>query len=79
MKTTNEIMYNLRIDADMTQSQIGTILGITQRRISFIETNTTEPNLDDIRAYCKFFNISADYILGMIETQKPLFDRLHKK
>ena len=37
---------------------------MTQRKISYIEHNKYEPGLEDIRAFCRFFNVSADYLLG---------------
>ena len=37
---------------------------MTQRKISYIENDKYEPSLADIQAFCKFFHISADYLLG---------------
>ncbi|MBQ7934765.1 MAG: helix-turn-helix transcriptional regulator [Clostridia bacterium] len=70
----NERLKNLREDIEpkMNQTELGQVLGMTQRRVSFLETGTTEPNLDDIRAYCRYFDISADYILGLTDDPKPL-------
>lgn len=49
----------------ITQKDLANALGVTQRKISFMETGTTEPSLKDIRALCKYFNVSADYLLGL--------------
>ncbi|MBQ8892814.1 MAG: helix-turn-helix transcriptional regulator [Clostridia bacterium] len=72
MKTANEILAELRADADISQAELGSRLGITQRRISFLETGVTEPNLDDLRAYCRYFNVSSDYILGLVDQPRKL-------
>ena len=60
-----EKIRNLREDADMNQTQLGNALGMTQRKISYIECGKYEPNIDDIVALCKFFKISSDYLLGL--------------
>lgn len=49
----------------ITQKDLANALGITQRKVSFMETGTTEPSLCDIKALCKYFNVSADYLLGL--------------
>lgn len=49
----------------ITQKDLANALGITQRKVSFMETGTTEPSLGDIKALCKYFNVSADYLLGL--------------
>ena len=60
-----EKIRNLREDADLNQTQLGNALGMTQRKISYIECGKYEPNIDDIVALCKFFKISSDYLLGL--------------
>ena len=49
----------------ITQKDLANAIGVTQRKISFMETGTTEPSLKDIKALCKYFNVSADYLLGL--------------
>lgn len=49
----------------ITQKDLANAIGVTQRKISFMETGTTEPSLKDIMALCKYFNVSADYLLGL--------------
>lgn len=36
-----------------------------QRKISYIECGKYEPSVDDIIAFCHFFKVSADYLLGI--------------
>ena len=55
----------LRIDNDLKQQVVAENCNITQRQVSFIENGVTEPNLEDLRNICKFYNVSADYILGL--------------
>lgn len=60
-----EKIKNLREDYDINQTQLGKAIGATQRKISYIECNKYEPNIDDIVALCNFFKVSADYLLGI--------------
>ena len=54
----------LRENMELSQKQLGESVNMTQRKISYIEHNKYEPGLEDIRAFCRFFNVSADYLLG---------------
>lgn len=60
-----EKIRNLREDADLNQTQLGREIGMTQRKISYIECGKYEPNIDDIIALCRFFKVSSDYLLGL--------------
>lgn len=63
--TLGEKVKNLREDKDLTQTSLGKALNMTQRKISYIENDKYEPSIDDIKAICEFFCISADYLLGL--------------
>ena len=63
--TFGEKIKNLREDHDLTQGQLGKLVNMTQRKISYIENNKYEPSIDDIRALCLFFEVSADYLLEL--------------
>ena len=60
-----ERIRNLREDRDLTQSELGAQVNMTQRKISYIERGKYEPSIDDIVSLCKFFDISSDYLLGL--------------
>ena len=64
-----EKIKNLREDSDLTQGQLGKLINMTQRKISYIENNKYEPSIDDIRAFCLFFHVSADYLLDLPENK----------
>ena len=63
--TLGEKIRNLREDADLNQTQLGQAVGMTQRKISYIECGKCEPCLEDVAAFCSFFRVSADYLLGV--------------
>lgn len=54
----------LRESRELNQSELGNAVHMTQRKISYIENDTYEPGLEDIRSFCRYFNVSADYLLG---------------
>lgn len=62
--TFSEKLRLLREERELNQTQLGQAVGMTQRKISYLESGKYEPGLDDIRMLCKFFNVSADYLLG---------------
>ncbi len=64
MNFGDKIKY-LREIAELSQTELGKALGMTQRRISYIENNKYEPSLADIKDFCIFFNVSADYLLDI--------------
>ena len=63
--TFGEKIKALREDLDMNQTSLGKAINMSQRKISYIECNKCEPSIEDIKAFCSFFDISADYLLGL--------------
>lgn len=67
MKEYNEIIRELREDNDLTQKQVAEYLKITQQVYSRYEKGINEMPIRHLIALCKFYNVSADYILGLSE------------
>lgn len=63
-------LKNIREDKDLTQEQIAKILGIKQSAYSKYEKRRTKLQIDDLIILCKFYNVSADYVLGLTN-KKP--------
>lgn len=61
----------VREDRDYTQAQIGEILHKSQQGYSHIEAGRAELKIDDLIILCKFYNLSADYMIGLIEKPIP--------
>ncbi len=55
----------LRQDRDIKQSDIAKILNCQQSAISKYEKRIRDYKIKDIIVLCKYYNISADYILGL--------------
>ena len=62
--TFGEKIRLLREERELNQSQLGAAVNMTQRKISYLENDRYEPGMEDIRALCTFFHVSADYLLG---------------
>ena len=54
----------LREEKELNQTQLGREVNMTQRKISYMERDVYEPSMEDIKALCCFFQVSADYLLG---------------
>ncbi len=74
-----KIIHDLREDGDLSQTELGKAVGLTQRKISYLETGKCEPSLADIRQFAVFFNLSADYLLGLCEKPKQLYEKQNKR
>lgn len=72
MSIFSERIRGLREDSDLTQTEMAKILGTNQRKISRMETGENEPNIHDIEVYCKYFDISSDYVIGLIDRPEKL-------
>lgn len=64
MKTLMEKLRGLREDNDLTQKEIGSVLGISQTMYARYERGANELPVRHLITLCKFYNISADYLLG---------------
>ena len=62
--TFGEKVRLLREEREMNQTQLGNEVNMTQRKISYLERDQYEPSMEDIKALCLFFQVSADYLLG---------------
>ena len=68
--TFGEKLRNLREEHELNQTELGKKLGITQRKLSYLECGRCEPSIADIKAICMCFGVSADYLLGLPEDLK---------
>lgn len=65
MKTYVDIIRELREDRDLTQSDIAKLLGTTQQVYSRYEKGENEMPIRHLIKLCKFYKVSADYILNI--------------
>ncbi len=63
---------NIREDNDLTQAEIGRLLQKSQQGYNHIETGRAELKIEDLVILCRFYNISADYMIGLSDTPTPI-------
>lgn len=64
MKTVIELFRELREDNDYSQSEIASVLGISQQHYSKYETGEYELPLRHFIKLAKYYDVSADYLIG---------------
>ena len=62
-----ERIKELRQDNDLSQKQIADILGVAQTTYSQYELYKRPMPIEYLVALCKFYNVSADYMLGLTD------------
>lgn len=64
MKNYNQRIRELREDNDIKQETVAKYLNVSQTYYSRYELGKVPLPLDKFIALCKFYNVSADYLLG---------------
>ena len=62
-----ERLRNIREDRDLTQSEIGSLLNKSQQGYNHIEIGRAELKIDDLVKLCRYYDHSADYIIGLVD------------
>ena len=72
MKSYMEKLRELREDHDLTQAQIAEMLGTSQTMYARYERGANELPLHHFIKLCKFYHVSADFLLGTApDAKKP--------
>ena len=61
---------DLREDHDKTQQEIADVLGTSQTMYARYERGANEMPLRHLIVLCRYYNVSADYILGLKDNIK---------
>ena len=65
-----KILRDLREDHDKTQQEVADILGTSQTMYARYERGANELPLHHLITLCRYYRVSADYILGLTENPK---------
>ena len=60
-----EKIKSLREDKDLTQQDIADILDTTRQQVYKYENSLQEMTVSRLAKLCRFYGVSADYILGL--------------
>ena len=64
---------DVREDRDLTQAQIGALMNKSQQGYNHIEAGRAELKIEDLITLCRYYNLSADYLIGLIDSPIALF------
>ena len=65
-----KIIRDLREDNDKTQQQVADFLGTSQTMYARYERGANELPIHHLIKLCKYYRVSADYILGLSDVTK---------
>lgn len=60
----SERLRILRKEKGLKQEELAQALGCTQRRISYLENGTVEPDLTLLWKTSDYFQVTCDYLIG---------------
>ena len=60
-------LRELREDRGLTQAEIGAVLEKSQQGYNHIEAGRAELKIDDLVKLCQFYDVSADYLVGLTD------------
>lgn len=60
----------LRKKHDLSQSEFGTIMSVSNTTISNWETGFSKPSYEELKKLAQFFNVTTDYLLGIDEDKR---------
>ena len=70
---TYQRLRDMREDHDKKQEEIALILNITRQQYQLYESGKRELPMHHFITLAKYYNVSLDYLAGMIDTPKKLY------
>lgn len=67
MANIGERIKELRTENGLTQLQLAVHIGVSQKAIDYWERSVNEPKVSYIINLAKFFNVTADYLIGLTD------------
>lgn len=65
MEKLAEKLKELRIEKGLSQREVSSALGMTRNAFTNYENGYREPSLENLKKICQFFDVSADFLLGL--------------
>ena len=67
MITFGERLRELRTERKLSQQELAKIIGTNNSSICDWERGRSEPSLEALVKLCQFFDVSSDYLIGMVD------------
>ena len=64
-------LREVREEHKLSQAQVGEVLNKSQQGYSHIENGRAELKIEDLVTLCKFYEVSADYLIGYEDDPDP--------
>jgi len=58
-------LREVREDRDLSQKEVGAVIQKSQQGYSHIENGRAELKIEDLIVLCRFYQLSADYLIGL--------------
>ncbi len=68
-------LKDMREDHDLSQEAVAKILQTSQQQISKWETGTQMMGVDKYVILARYYNVSVDYLLGLTDIPKKLYEK----
>ena len=62
-----ERLKQLRVENGLKLKDVAAALNVTIRSINRYEDGTREPSIDMLVRFCKLYDVSADYLIGLTD------------
>ena len=66
MATFSERLIELRKTRNLTQQELASYVNVNKQTISQYERGVRRPDFETLSSLCDYFNVSADYLLGIV-------------
>ena len=70
-----ERIRNIREDRDLTQAEVGRLLNKSQQGYNHIEAGRAELKIEDLVTLCRFYDLSADYLIGLVDKPSSFHEK----
>ena len=64
-------LYELRKQSGLSQEGLASLLGVTRQAVQKWESGSSRPDMDNLAALARYFNVSLDYLVTGEERSAP--------
>lgn len=69
-----EMLISIREDRDLSQQAVANILHVSRTTYTGYETGYRRIPLESMIELAKYYNLSLDYLCGLVDQEKPLYE-----
>ena len=64
-------LYELRKKAGLSQEELANLVGVSRQAVQKWEAGTSRPDLDNLTALARYFNVTLDWLITGREAEVP--------